>query len=151
MCVVLDGRVQETPDTCMLWIGGLYGSPMMGGTKPGNEWDWESLFLLLLLILSLLFLLLLLLLFQVLSHSLLFPDFQSDSLPTPHSLFCSLVTGDNLASSWAVIMSMGEDGYMKVVKTSHGGHKEVRMKESVNTVEVRQSRNMTMKAFKLWP
>ena len=54
----------------------------------------------------------------------MFPDFQSDSLPTPHSLFCSLVTGDNLASSWAVIMSMGEDGYMKVVKTSHGGHKE---------------------------
>ena len=28
---------------CSDWIGGLYGSPIMGGTKPGNEWDWESL------------------------------------------------------------------------------------------------------------
>ena len=80
---------------CSDWIGGLYGSPIMGGTKPGNEWDWESLFLLLLLILSLLFLLLL---FLILSHSLLFPDF-SDSLPTPRSLFCSLVTGPHHGQS----------------------------------------------------
>ena len=118
----MDGGVQEIPIlACSDWIGGLYGSPIMGGTRPGNEWDQESLFLLL-LILSLLFRLLLLL-FLILSHSLLFPDF-SDFLSTPCSLFCSLVTGDHLASSWAVIMSMGEDGYMKVVKTSHGGHKE---------------------------
>ena len=84
------------------WPGGLFGSPSMSGTRPGQSCD------------------LMLCGYLTVSHC---------------------IAGGNIASSWAVLQCMGEDGYMDIARRLM--QVAARMKDGINAIEVQQCNNWT--------
>lgn len=81
------------------WPGGLFGSPSMSGTRPGQT------------------------LLQVSTCSV-------------NSAWCVRVVGGNIASSWAVLQCMGEDGYVDIARRLMLVAE--RMKNGINAIEVKK-------------
>lgn len=81
------------------WPGGLFGSPSMSGTRPGQ--------------ISL----------KISTYSVIY-------IITVHLLSI----GGNIASSWAVLQCMGEDGYMDIARRLILVAEK--MKNGINAIEV---------------
>jgi sphinganine-1-phosphate aldolase len=79
------------------WPGGLFGSPSMSGTRPGQ------------------------IALKISTCSVIY-------------FIRTIVIGGNIASSWAVLQCMGEDGYMDIARRLMLVAE--RMKDGINAIEV---------------
>ncbi len=104
------------------WPGGLFASPSMAGTRPGVYF-------------------LIITLCSYLHHAAICCKYVSSFVGSQKKgdpiNIQSLYVGGNIASSWAVLQCMGQDGYMEVAKKLM--EVATRMKEGIQSTEVIKS------------